>query len=58
MVTIPQLAASKVRHTLGVCLAPDGNDELEYQYLVEVARKWQLVMTMAKVSHLAAEFGL
>ncbi len=42
---------------LGVCLAPDGNVEVEYQHLVEVAQQWQLSMAAAKVTHLVAKLA-
>jgi len=58
LITIPQLGLSKARWTLGVCLAPDGNNNAESEYLLEVSKQWQQLMAMAKVSHLAVEFGL
>jgi len=58
MKTIPQLPTSKACHTLGVQLASDGNNEEEFIHLQEVARKWQISMANAKVTHLAVEFGL
>jgi len=56
--TIPQLKALDARQTLGVRLAPDGNDAAEFQFLVETAHQWQQSMATAKVSHSAAEFGM
>ncbi len=43
---------------MGIRLAPDGNDEAEFQHLVETSKQWQQSMAMAKVMHLAAEFGM
>jgi len=57
-VPIPQLKASDARRTLGVRLAPDGNNEAEFQFLVETAHQWQQAMATAKVTHSAAEFGM
>jgi len=58
LITIPQLGPSKAKRTLGVRLSPDGNNIAEEEYLLEVAKQWQKSMAMAKVTHLAAEFGL
>ncbi len=55
---IPQLRASEAQRTLGVRLAPDGNDEVEFQHLVETSKQWQQSMATAKVTHSAAEFGM
>jgi len=55
---IPQLNASEAWQTLGVRLAPNGNDEAEFQHLVETSRQWQQLMATAKVTHSAAEFGM
>jgi len=43
---------------LGVHLAPNGNDEDKFNYLLEVAKQWQSSMATMKVTHLAAKFGL
>jgi len=39
-------------------IAPDGNNKDELQYMLEVAKSWQTLMSAAKVTHAAAEFGL
>jgi len=39
-------------------LAPDGNNVYEFQHLLDVARSWNTLMSAAKVTHAAAEFGL
>jgi len=57
-VHIPQLKASDARRTLGVQLAPHGNDEVEFQFLVKTSRQWQQSMAKAKVTHSATEFGM
>jgi len=44
--------------TLGIPLAPDGNNIDKQCYLLEVAKQWQTSMAAAKVAHLAAKFGL
>ncbi len=55
---IPQLSPSEARRTLGVRLAPDGNNADELQYLRDIAKSWHTSMSGAKVMHAAAEFGL
>jgi len=55
---IPELPPSEARRTLGVRLAPDGNNRDKLRYLVDVARSWHTSMSGAKVMHAAAEFGL
>jgi len=49
MVTIPHIETNKARHTLGVWLAPDGNNETEYQYLLGLTNIWKSHMIMAKI---------
>jgi len=39
-------------------LAPDGNHEAEFLYLLEVAKSWQTLMAVATITHAAVEFGL
>jgi len=58
LITIPQLGPSEAKRTLGVRLAPDGNNIAEEEYLLEVAKQWQKSMATAKVTHSAAEFEL
>jgi len=41
-----------------VRLAPNGNDDTEYKYLLEISWQWQSSMVTAKVTHSAAEFGI
>jgi len=57
-IKIPQLSPSETLRTLGVCLAPDGNNMDELHYLLKVAKSWQTSMLAAKVTHMVAEFGL
>jgi len=54
LVTILQLRPSEARGTLGVCLAPDGNNNAETEYLLEVSKQWHQSMAMAKVSTLGS----
>jgi len=58
MVTIPQLQANEACQTLGVCLAPNGNNEAEFQYMHGVATEWKNHMVTAKIPWAAADFGL
>jgi len=39
-INIPQLAPLEAHQTLGVWLAPDGNNEDEFNYLLEVSKSW------------------
>jgi len=55
---IPQVRVSEARCTLGVHLAPNGNDNTEYQYLLEVSQQWQSSMATTKVMHSAVEFWI
>jgi len=55
---ILQLRALEAQRMLGIQLTPDGNDEAEFQHLVETSKQWQQLMATAKVTHLAAEFGM
>jgi len=48
------LDKSEARGTLGVCLAPDGNNNAETEYLLEVSKQWHQSMAMAKVSTLGS----
>jgi len=57
-IQIPQLAPGDARCTLGVRLAPDGNNKVEFFYLLDVAKSWQTSMAVAKITHTAVEFGL
>jgi len=58
LITIPQIGPSEAKRTLGVQLAPDGNNNAEAEYLLEVAKHWQKLMATAKVTHSVAEFRL
>jgi len=49
---------SKVHCTLGIHLAPDGNDVAKFEYLQEVAKQWKSLMENARMTHSAAEFRL
>jgi len=57
-IRIPELPPSEAQRTLGVWLAPDGNNADEFQHLLDVARSWNMSMSVAKVTHVAAKFGL
>jgi len=57
-IPIPELTPAEARRTLGVRLAPDGNNRDEFQHLMDTARSWHASMSAAKVTHVAAKFGL
>jgi len=44
--------------TLGVRLAPDGNNDAEFHHLWEETLKWKQDMLSAKISRPAADFGI
>ncbi len=57
-VTIPRLLTSEARRTLGVRLAPDGNNNAEYAHLREEAIQWRNHMATATLSRAAADFSI
>jgi len=56
-VMIPWLQTNKAQRTLGVWLAPDGNNDKEYKYLLGKAHLWRNHMATAKFLQMAAEFS-
>jgi len=44
--------------TLGVWLAPNGNNNEEYKYLLGISQYWHQHMDMAQISRVAAKFSL
>jgi len=58
MVMIPHLETNEAWHTLGVQLAPDGNNTTEFQYLLGVASTWKNHMITAKIPRVANAFAL
>ncbi len=57
-IIIPRLETSEARRTLGIQLVPDSNDEMEAQYLQEVAVEWARKMARSTLSRADAEFSL
>jgi len=57
-VKIPCLDMSNTRQTLGVRLAPDGNNKAEFLHLQEETLKWKQHMLSTKLSRSAANFGI
>jgi len=57
-VVIPRLATSEAHRTLGVRLAPDGNNLAEFAHLKEEALQWKNHMVSAKLTRSAADFGI
>jgi len=43
---------------LGIWLAPDGNKDEEYKYLLGILQEWCHHMSMVQISCAAAEFSL
>jgi len=57
-IIIPRLETLEARRTLGIQLVPDSNDEMEAQYLQEVAVEWARKMARSTLSRADAEFSL
>jgi len=57
-VSIPRLPTHEARRTLGVRLAPDGNNDAEYAHLREESVQWKNHMVSAKLTRAAADFGI
>jgi len=57
-VMIPHLHTTEACHTLGVRLAPDGNNEEEHKYLMGICQTWKQHMAAANLSQAAAEFSI
>jgi len=58
LVTIPQLEVTEARRTLGVRVAPDGNNKAELEHLMQTASTWFTAMKAGRISHEAAVFSL
>jgi len=56
--TVPQLEAHEAQWMLGICLAPDGNSDDEFQYLQLVAKEWKFWMEKSHLTHNEATFSL
>jgi len=57
-VAIPRLETNKACRMLGVHLAPDGNWEMELQYLLSVMSDWKVHMAVARLTPSDAMFSL
>jgi len=57
-VMIPWLETNKARHTLGVCLAPDGNWDTKLEYLMLVTSDWKIWMVVSHLSPTNVTFSL
>jgi len=57
-VTIQRLKPSDACQTLGVCLALDGNMEMEMAYLLDTAKEWQQKMKNARLGWKEGNFSL
>jgi len=57
-VRIPHLDTCEARHTLGVRLAPDGNNEAEYVHLHKEALQWKNHMISANLPRAVVDFGI
>jgi Reverse transcriptase (RNA-dependent DNA polymerase) len=55
---IQRLEPSQAERTLGVRLAPDGNNETEKEYLYSVANEWSLNARSGRLDHRSAWFNL
>jgi len=57
-VAIPRLEAEEAKQTLGVRIAPDGNWDMEVDYLSSVTLDWKVRMAASHLSHMDAMFSL
>jgi len=57
-IMIPRLDTSKARRTLGVWLAPDGNNQAEYQHLRDETLRWKNHMITSNLPWAAADFSI
>jgi len=57
-VTISHLHMMEAHQTLGVRLAPDGNNEEEHKYLLGISQTWKQHMAVAFLLWVAVEFSL
>jgi len=57
-VIIHRLSPLEASQSLGVHLAPDGNNMEEFMYLCATASQWCTAMATAKMTHVAVEFGM
>jgi len=57
-ITLQRLEPWEARRTLGVRIAPDGNNDAKVQYLSQVAAEWRTKMATAHISWEAAEFSI
>jgi len=57
-VTILLLQSNEAQRTLGIWLAPDGNNDEEYKYLLGISQEWHHHMSMVQISQAAMEFSL
>jgi len=55
---IPCLQPSDACHTLGICLAPDGNNTDEFNFLLATTNQWQTAMVSSKMAHSTADFAM
>ncbi len=57
-VQIPRLETGEARRTLGVRLAPDGNNDAEYAHLREEAIKWKNHIATANLPRAVADYSI
>jgi len=55
---IPQLTVMEGWHTLGVRVAPDGNNKAELEHLTQIVMEWFTAMKAGWLTHEAAAFSL
>jgi len=58
IVTHPTTTSDRGRWNLGVRVAPDGNNEAEFEHLMQIATKWFMAMKAGRLTHEAAAFSL
>jgi len=55
---IPQLPVTEAQQTLGISVAPDGNNTAEFEHLTQIATEWFTMMKAGRLTHEVAAFSL
>jgi len=58
LTNIPQLPVMEARRTLGVRVAPDGNNAAKFDHLIQIATEWYMVMKEDRLTHEADAFSV
>jgi len=58
LVAIPQLAVTEAQQTLGMRVAPDRNNKVELEHLMQTTSTWFTAMKAGRITHDASAFSL